>query len=589
MEDRSVYEYILQEEQNYRTVRIPLTGSKDWNMAEHIERCTNVANAWYHSGKNDGSRPYDDIVTPVINVAFRTEGFDAKDIVPFVDDIDKSHLSFIIKKYHPQWARAHELDTFIDDLVETSVIYDLALIKNVNNVLPEVIDLRNIAFCDQTDVLAGPLCIKHYFTPSELMDYASKWDASKVEEAIVLSKASKEVAIANDKEAKTPGKYIEVYELRGDVPEKWLPEGDKGSDKYVPQMQLVCFYKDVKGNKCGITLYAGKDKPLKKNFKALKIDRIRSKGRACGRSIVETLFEPQVWNNYSAIKVKQLLDSALQLFYSDDPELKGQKLTDLKLNTILSTESGKSINKVDGSLDNLPHFQNYQNKQANDARTLGSASEAQLGKDPASGTPFKLQELVVQQGEGVHEYRQGKIATFFADQLYRDWILQYMVDDLNKGITFSELLSLDELNQVVLEMSENLAEEEIKNQVLQGKLVTEEDRPRIKAFFAEQVRKKYEKRGFFEIVKDELKKVPLSVMVNVNGKQRYMAQNADKITNLIREIIKSPTAFSSIPGLGKLTNQLLEESGLNPIDFKPITTPLPVTAAAPPKEEAAVN
>ncbi|MEB5212772.1 hypothetical protein RXR86_28705, partial [Pseudomonas aeruginosa] len=135
-------------------------------MWEHIERCTNVANAWYHTGKNDGNRPYDDIVTPIINVAFRTEGFDAKDIVPFVDDVQKSYMSFIIKKYHPQWSRKHELDTIIDDLVETSIIYDLALVKNYNNDVPEVIDLRTIAFCDQTDILKGPLCLRHYYSIS---------------------------------------------------------------------------------------------------------------------------------------------------------------------------------------------------------------------------------------------------------------------------------------------------------------------------------------------------------------------------------------------------------------------------------------
>ncbi len=47
------------------------------------------------------------------------------------------------------------------------------------------------------------------------------------------------------------------------------------------------------------------------NFKALKINRVHSKGRACGRSIVERLFEPQVWNNYSGIKIKEMLDSGM--------------------------------------------------------------------------------------------------------------------------------------------------------------------------------------------------------------------------------------------------------------------------------------
>jgi hypothetical protein len=81
MNYQNIQEYIVSEEASYKTTRIPLTDNKDWNMYQHIQRCKNVANAWYHTGADDGNRPYDDLVTPIINVAFRTEGFDVKDIV----------------------------------------------------------------------------------------------------------------------------------------------------------------------------------------------------------------------------------------------------------------------------------------------------------------------------------------------------------------------------------------------------------------------------------------------------------------------------------------------------------------------------
>lgn len=570
MEEQTVFDYIKSEENRFRTERVPLTTSKDWNMLEHIERCTNVANAWFHTGKNDGLRPYDDIVTPIINVAFRSEGFNAKDIVPFVDDADRAHYSFIIKKYAPQWNRNHELDTFIDDVVETSIIYDLALIKNVYNVLPEVVDLRTIAFCDQTDVLKGPLCLKHYYSPSELVEMKGKWFPDKIDEAIVLAQYEKKVSLSNDQPARTPGKNIEVYELRGNLPEAWLGEGELY--KYTPQMHIVCFYTDKDGNKQGITLYKGKDKPLKKNFKALKIDRIRSKGRACGRSIVESLFEPQVWNNYSAIKIKALLDSSVSLFQTDSEELGNKKFSEFKPNTVLKHEPGKPITKVNSELSNLGAFTNYQLKQENSARVIGSASDAQLGTNPTAGTPFALQNLVVQQGQGIHEYRQGKIATFFADELYRDWILQYMVNDLNNGKIFSETLDLDELIEISKIIARNEANEEVLKMMLDGKLVTKEDYEVLQEELFNQVKEKYSKRGFFEVIKGELKEIPVNVMVNVAGKQKNLAQNADKLTNILREVIANPQAFTQIPGVGKAFNQLLEDSGLSPIDFTEFST-----------------
>jgi hypothetical protein len=78
-------------------------------------------------------------------------------------------------------------------------------------------------------------------------------------------------------------------------------------------------------------------------------------------------------------------------------------------------------------------------------------------------------------------------------------------------------------------------------------------------------------RRFFEVMKQELSDLPVDVYMNIKGKQRRMVENADKITNIIREIIANPQAIAQIPGVGKAFNQLLEESGMSPIDFSAIT------------------
>jgi len=564
---KEVYEYITKEENAWKTTRIPLTGSKDWNMSEHIERCTNVANAWFHSGKNDNKRPYDDIVSPIINVAFRTEGFDVKDIVPFVDDIDQNYKSFIVKKRHPKWARDNKIDDFIDEVVETSVIYDLVLLKNVNEVKPEVVDLKTIAFCDQTDILSGPICIRHYYTPAQL-SAMTNWDADKIEEAIVMSKAEKKNSSSNDKEAKTPGKYIEVYELKGSLPEHWIDEGGN-PNKYSNQMHIVCFYKSEDGGKNGITLFSGKDKPLDEVYKALKIDTVRSKGRACGRSIVESLFDPQLWTNYSGLKIKKLLDGAVTLFVTDSTELEGQKLSDLKTNTILKQEKGATTQKLDGTLQNMPAFQSYQSRQEQNARVIGSASEGQLGVNPTSGTPFALEQAVIQQSEGIHEYRQGKIATFFADTLYPEWILPWLVKDLSSGKKFSEELTLDEMMEIGDQIARNEASKKIKAMILDGNIINKEDKEQM----IELIKQEFVQGGsrkFFEVIEGEIEDIPMSVFINIKGKQKNMAREADKLSRLISNVLQNPQAFAQIPGLGKLYNQLLEESGMNPIDFTPI-------------------
>ena len=274
-----VFSYIKSEETRWRTAKVPITQTKSWNMYEHIQRCTNVANGWFNRGANDGKRPYTDIVTPIIDVAFRSEGFDVRHIIPFVNNAENYYKSFLVKKFHPQWARKNELDTFIDEVVETSIIYDLVLVKDVNNARPEVVDLSTIAFCDQTDVLAGALCLKHNKTVAEMYEMRGKWNDAVIDIAVAESSKEKKVAIANDQTVQTPSKYVEVYELRGSFPATWL-DSEADPRIYQNQMHIVSYYTAENGKKVGITLYKGLDKPLKENFKALKIDKVRSKGRA---------------------------------------------------------------------------------------------------------------------------------------------------------------------------------------------------------------------------------------------------------------------------------------------------------------------
>ena len=575
----NVFDYIKQEENTWKTEKVPLTNSKEWNMKDHIERCMNVANGWFHNGENDGLRPYNDIVTPIIDVAFRLEGFDVKDIVPFVDDIEENYKSFLIKKYHPQWARKNELDTFIDEVVESSVIYDLVLIKNLNQSRPEVVKLQDIAFCDQTDILSGALCIKHQYSIPQLLSYKGKWDDDKIDEAIIMAQAEKTISTATDRKVKTPSKYMEVYELRGSFPETWLDkEGDE--NVYTPQLHIVTYYTAKDGSKNGIKLFDGKDKKLSDNFKALKIDQVRSHGRACGKSIVERLFEPQVWNNYSGIKIKKMLDSAVNLLQTDSEEYGNMKISDLKEMRVLKHEPGRPISRVDMNLQNVTELTNYQTQQENNARMLGSASDGALGRNPVSGTPFVLQDLVVQQGEGIHDYRRGKIATFFADVLYRDWILSYLVKDMNNGVKFSEDLSLDEMEEVMTEITKNLVNTRLKEGMLEGRTYTAEDKEALSQVVIADLMKG-SKKQFMEVLKGELKDIPVKVFVNVAGKQRNMAQNADKISKLVGNILANPEAFAKIPGLAKSYNELLEESGMSAIDFSQVTRGVQQTPQAP--------
>lgn len=566
METQTVFDYIRTQENNYQTNPVPVIEGWEWNMYKHIRLSTLYKNSKYAEKTNELD-PYKNIIRPILNVAYRTEGFDIKDIVPFVNCSDYYYKSLLVKKYHDKWARENNMDTVIDGNIESTVDYGLGLLKKLpNSPAPEVVPLQSLAFCDQTDILSGPICIKHYYSPDQLKEMAGKkW--KNIDEVIVQARSQKENV--NARESKTPGKYIEVFELHGVFPESWLNEkGDP--DTYSRQMHLVTYYKNKKGDEQGISLYGG---PLSENpFKADKRDPIH--GRACGWGGVEELFEAQIWTNYDVIRIKEMLDVVSKITYQTaDQAFEGKnKIKDVDNGHIYTHEEGKPLTQVNTGAPNVPALDASVQRWEAHAMQMGSASEAIMGESPSSGTPFKLQEVVIQEGKGMHDYRQGKRAQFWGE-VYRDWVLPEFVKDMNKEQEFMEEVTLEELQYIVDRMVVYESNNIIKRAVLAGKTITQEEVD----LFNQQYRETFMKGGnkrFFKTMKDELKDIPVDVYVNIKGKQKNLAATADKLTNIFRNVFANPQVLEN-PQASKIFNEILEASGLSQVDFSTYKAPVP--------------
>lgn len=580
----SLYEFILAEEQNWRTERVPLASNwRDWNFWEHIDRSFTLKNSRFYKGAQDYKRPFNNIIIPIANVNYRSEGFDVKDIQLYVDDSENYHKSFIARKFNNWWAKENHIDTAIDESVESYFDYGLALLRNVNEARPEVIQLQQIAFCDQTDVMSGPICLKHHYTISELLDMKGKWDAREIDKVILMARFAKSQDQSYDQETKTPGKYVEVYDLEGMFPGSWLGAEKLGEEwqdtgKYVYSRYMVTYFispTDGK-SKVGVCLFKGK---AKSSYKSIKRDPIF--GRACGRGGIEELFHPQIWTNYSELQIQQMLEATSKIILlTTDKKLKNQKFTDMKHGQVLDLEEGKRFEQMVLQPINKVAFDNYVNKWEQVARTIGSASDPQLGLNPVSGTPLGTTEIVTSQGIGIHEYRQGKMAEFWAE-IYRDWVLPKCVEEINKGSKWLDDLSLQELQEVAEKTAQNIVngskpdkngvrkfEGIIRKMVLSGKMPTEEMRQMMLQQVKEEMMKGGEKR-FLEAVKDELKDLPTDVEISISNKQRNMAEVVSKLNSVFRTLF-TPGAIQAIQankGLSDLLNNILESGGLSPVNF----------------------
>lgn len=568
-----IYTFIISEEENYRTERVPLASNwRDWNMYEHIDRSFLLKNSKFYLGNQDYRRPFNNIILPIANVNYRSEGFDVKDVQMFVDNPDHFHRSFVARKFHNWWGKENKIDEAIDDSVVSYFDYGLILLKNVNEAKPEVVQLQQIAFCDQTDIMSGPICLKHHYSIPDLLEMKGKWDSNKVDNVILQAKTKKEVDQANDDKAETPGKYVEVYELHGTFPESWLGAEKLGEDwedtgKYSPQVHIVSYYiSPIDGkSKVGVTLFKGEEKePI---FKAHKRDPIH--GRACGRGGIEELFHPQIWTNYSELHIAQMLETVSKVVLTTNKKKVAQinNFSNIKQGQVIDLDGDGTLNQLQLQPINKQVFDFHINKWEQIARTIGGSPDTNLGQEPKSGTPLGTVEILAAQGQGVHQYRQGQIAAFW-QEVYRDWVLPHLQKEIRKGHKWLDELSIDEVEEIAEKVANNRANDRVKDMVLAGKPVTEEGRNIFKELVKDTFRKKGEKH-FLEALKDEFKDLPMDIEISIVGQKANLAEMVSKLNSVFRTLF-TPGAIQSVqqnPELGKLLNEILEASGLSPIAY----------------------
>lgn len=572
---KDIYSYITTQESQFQNP-IVLPGNWSWSFMEHCKLSYLYSHSQLSQGKTEWT-PVVNITKPILNLQHRTEDIDLKDVQIYVDDPDHYHLSFLIKKYHDDvFVKENDLDTFFDELNVSRIDYGGGLSKATAEAR-EVVGLHSIAFCDQTDILSGPIGIKHFFSPSQLKKMEKKgWGKTEngatasIDEVITLSRDSKSEPQTNNQDSKTPGNYIEVYEVHGDMPRRFLNETDDTED-FVYQIQIVTYYQKENGKKEYITLYKAEEKT--NPFKLVKRDPVY--GRALGWGGAEELFEDQVWTNYDAIRIQDMLDAAAKtVMVTQDKQLAQRHpggLKDLDNMEFIYEDVNANTRQLDTFPRNLALFEQAMDRKLAHAKEMGSSQDPLQGKESPSGTPFAALQAQIQQGLGLHEYRRGQFAKHI-EEIYMDDYIPKIAKEITKGQRFLAELSSDEMQFISENMANYEANRLILKAVLNGQPITQEEVTALKEEFKTNFLNGGNKK-FIEILKDEFKDVELKVKVNVAGKQKNLPQMVDKIVNIFRFIISNPQGFAQlmqVPALQKAFTEILEYSGMSVANFSGI-------------------
>lgn len=569
----SIHQYIKQQEASYQADKIRIGDNWEWNMRDHIQLIFHLKNGIFYTGENNWLRAFKNTMEPILELSHWTEDIDVKDTVFYVEGENDRVKSFFIKKYHDEvFVRKHNLETLYDELTESDVDYGGALVQRGNTPRPELIELNMVAFCDQTDILGGPIGFVHHFSPDKLRTMSkagwgedSNGATISLEELITLAESEKDTdGTIETKTNKVPGKTIEVYIVRGNLPEHYLKDNDNMEDHY-NQLHVSAFYTKKDGKKEGVTLYRKKEK--EGNLKLLITKKVH--GRGLGRGIGEKMLHPQIWMNFLEIHKMGLAEvSSKTKYYTDDPDYENRnRLQDMDNEEITVVEQGRSINQIpNASGANYQLLTNATEQWSVFMQTAGSAQDPLLGKEPVSGTTFRGQERTVAQGRGPHDKRRGQRAKFI-EELYRDWIIPDMVREIVKGQEFIATLDADEVRWVYEQIATKRARKAQIEALFEGELPGDEET--LKQFELEKLQKGGNKQ-LLKIVKKEMEGVEIRLGINVAGKQKKLADLSDNILSIFQFAFADPDRFMramQFPALAKGFQDILEFAGMNQADF----------------------
>lgn len=539
-----------------------------------------LKNGVFFTGENDYLRAFKNIMEPVLNLSYWTEDLEVKDVVFFIENENGRVLSFLIKKYHEEvYVKEHNLDELFDEITESDVDYGGVLVDTTDKKRPKVLPLTQLAFCDQTDMLGGPIAFKMNLSPVKLKQMEKQgWfkqensASGSAEELIALANFNKdpEGAVKGAKQNTTPGKNIEVYVIHGSLPKRYLDDSE--DETLESQLQIVAMYTGKNNKKMGFTIYRKReDEGSIKFFTSQKVS-----GRALGRGDGERMLHPQIWTNFLEIHKMQMLEAGAKVPLATDDETftNRNQIQDMENLEITTLKEGRRIFQVPtAATANIQLYQNAISQWFEFAQYAGAAFDPLMGKEQASGTTFRGQERVVQQGRGPHDRRRGKRAKFI-EEIYRDAILPEIKREILKGKKFLTTLTADEMKWVTERLADNYASRQITEDILNLQI------PRAREVLKEEFRENFQKTGnqrILEILKDEFRDVEVKIGINIAGKQKDLAVLTDKILSIFNVIFANPVAFQQamqIPGMQKAFYDILEYSNISATDFMSFTQSL---------------
>jgi hypothetical protein len=576
----SIYKFVAKQRDSYRSDTIEITEGYDFSQYETLRTIELYDNDRFLSGNKDSldrEKPFFNIVSFRKNVATRATDLDTKDVQIQSDRITKTSYAetFLLNLKSRNWMKLAGFATFLNRMGATRCKYGGVLVKKTegNGELGIHVVAWLNAITDQVDIRNGVKIERHYYTPAQLKTEVPKnWQ--NIDDAIETAKKARtsQAAISAPNQNKTPGNTIEVWEVHGVLPTRFLagtneayPESSGSDTEYERQMHVVVLDGTDKDKVEGVTLYAGiEDEDPYKYLPYEEVD-----GRGLGKGVIESLFEAQVWTNYSEKQKKDMLDLAAKIiFQTTDQNIAAQNvLTDLENGQIVTLTADKTLNRVDNSASSFAQFQALAADWDKQAERVSSTFNAITGETMPSGTPYRQTAILNQEAGSLFEYRREE-AGIFVREIFMDWVLPFLVKQIKKDKDLTATLEPEELELVSEAVANHEADKFAKDRILKGESITPEEKQAVHSAVREasmQLRRRSFK-GFDKLFTDWMG----TVDVITTGEQKNKAAMLETISNIIKFVtsMQLPDGRNLALEDGPMRNlflQLMELAGVSPL------------------------
>jgi len=568
---------------DYPNKTITVVEGFERNQYEVIKRAVLYPNAIYENGQEDSlgkRKPFHEIFSRLLNKQRTAEEIDTKNIEFKATRPTHYAKEFLMTLANRDWMNRANFALTLNEMTETRGRFGGVLVKKIEDedmLNIEVVDWVN-SVTEPADIINGAIIIRKEFTPADLLKTKEEngWGLGQfegsienaIEELSRFNQANNEKAENRD----TMTEFIEVFETHGTFPKDYIESEDSEineDDKYKYSRQTHITVRC--GEYKGILFQADEVENLFMYLPYVKIPRC-----SLGAGIVETGTEAQIWINDAKKKEKDAMDFAGKVFIQTaDTQHKGKNVfKNMETGTVLNHAPGKpftGLNVTPGAIEMFQQLVDSWYKQVNDAT---STQDSNTGANMPANTPFRLVALQNQEANSIFELRTEEMGIFIGE-MYKKWVIPYLKKMISKKEYLSTKLTSEELQKVVKDYAEKVAEIEVNNKILDG--YYDKEKPEVRwAVISNDILERTNEvlamvgKGsskYVKFVQDFLDDIEFDINVIITDEQKAKAVYLESILSILNTLVQHPE-INDNPRAKKLFDEIMDTAGFSPTDFE---------------------